>query len=889
MSKNKNQGVLFDAEEMSRIEPNSLWSQSELDDMIMQDSFAEKPVTVLGITFDNDAKRREYFREELRKKLPELRNIEGFPIGSDDDIINLSDPPYYTACPNPWLNDFIAQWEEEKKELIKEGKREEDKVVNEPYASDVSEGKFDPIYMYHSYLTKVPHRAIIKYLEHYTQPGDIIFDGFAGTGMSGAAARLSYTGKRKAICVDLSTLATFISYCVNSDIKASSFKMLAESVLNDVKKDLGWMYETTHENGGKGTINYVLWSDVYTCPNCGEDLIYWHTAVDIQKGKIRDTFECPNCKSALKKSQITKQQETFFDNISNDTITATKRVPVLINYTYNKKRFEKKPDDNDLQLIERAKTIIDCQWVPKDKTYEGDELSRAFRDGIQYFYQYYSSRVLAVLASLKSKIHEPILHYLITKLAFQSTIMYRYTYMNGCWGAGGGPMSGTLYVPSLYKELNVFSQLDSLLGAREKIEVNDSPSSVLTSTQSALDINNIPSNSIDYIFTDPPFGKNFMYSEMNRISEMWLKVHTNTKDECIISNTQNKAMPDYQNMMTAAFKQYYRILKPNKWLSVEFSNTAASVWTCIQYALQNAGFVVSNVAALDKKKGSFKAVTTTTAVNQDLVITCYKPSTDLIGKFESSCNTNINVWDFIDEHLVHLPVHIERNNTTTAVVERSPKILFDRLISYYVQKGFPVPIDALEFQKGLVEHGYIERDGMFFTATQAAEYDEKKKQAPEFVPMGIIVSDEANGIQWLKNQLRETPKTYQEIQPEWMQAINGLRKGDILPELMTLLDENFIQEEGGKWRLPNIQDDVDKNALRNKALLREFKLYVETAQRPKGKIKEARVEALRAGFKQCYIEKDFQTIVTVGDKIPQNLLTEDEVLLQFYDIAQNKL
>ena len=89
--------------------------------------------------------------------------------------------------------------------------------------------------------------------------------------------------------------------------------------------------------------------------------------------------------------------------------------------------------------------------------------------------------------------------------------------------------------------------------------------------------------------------------------------------------------------------------------------------------------------------------------------------------------------------------------------------------------------------------------------------------------------------------------------------------------------------------MPNIQDDVDKNALRNKALLREFKLYVETAQRPKGKIKEARVEALRAGFKQCYIEKDFQTIVTVGDKIPQNLLTEDEVLLQFYDIAQNKL
>ena len=72
------------------------------------------PVTCLGITFANDDERREYFRNELRKKLPELKLIEGFPIGADEDIINLSDPPYYTACPNPWINDFIKEWEAEK-------------------------------------------------------------------------------------------------------------------------------------------------------------------------------------------------------------------------------------------------------------------------------------------------------------------------------------------------------------------------------------------------------------------------------------------------------------------------------------------------------------------------------------------------------------------------------------------------------------------------------------------------------------------------------------------------------------------------------------------------------------------------------------------------------
>ena len=477
---------------------------------------------------------------------------------------------------------------------------------------------------------------------------------------------------------------------------------------------------------------------------------------------------------------------------------------------------------------------------------------------------------------------------MITKLAFQSTIMYRYTYMNGCWGAGGGPMSGTLYVPSLFKELNVFSQLKDLASSRRKIPVPSKNGNVITATQSVLDLANIKNESIDYIFTDPPFGKNFMYSEMNRLSEMWLKVHTNSKEECIICNYQNKEFLQYQELMQGAFLEYYRLLKHGKWMSVEFSNTSAKVWSCIQNAIQNAGFVISNVSALDKKKESFKAVTTTTAVKQDLVITCYKPSEKLTDKMSNASSNVNNVWDFISEHLDHLPIHLKKGNATTTVIERSSKILYDRMISYYVRHGYPVPLNSKEFQTGLAER-YIEKDEMFFTPIQAAEYDEKKKLAPEFVPMGIIVSDESNGIQWLKNQLRNNPKTYQEIQPEWMQAINGIRKGDILPELKQLLEENFIEIEGGKWRLPNMQDDVDKDAMRTKSLLREFKIYVEAASKPKAKIKEARVEALRAGFKQCYIDKEFQTIVMVGDKIPQNLRDEDEVLLQFYEIALNKV
>ena len=219
--------------------------------------------------------------------------------------------------------------------------------------------------------------------------------------------------------------------------------------------------------------------------------------------------------------------------------------------------------------------------------------------------------------------------------------------------------------------------------------------------------------------------------------------------------------------------------------------------------------------------------------------------------------------------------------------ERDPKILYDRLVSFYVQNGLQVPLNAQEFHSELRER-YIERDGMFFTASQAAKYDEIRKHTIGFNATFFFVDSEQGGIAWLNNEL-VTPQTYQDIQPKWMQAIQGIRKGDILPELMQILEENFIKEPDGKWRKPNLQDDVDLEALRHKSLMREFKVYVEAAQKPRAKIKEARVEALRAGFKQCYMDKDFATIVSLGNKIPQNLLTEDEQLLQFYEIASSRM
>lgn len=126
--------------------------------------------------------------------------------------------------------------------------------------------------------------------------------------------------------------------------------------------------------------------------------------------------------------------------------------------------------------------------------------------------------------------------------------------------------------------------------------------------------------------------------------------------------------------------------------------------------------------------------------------------------------------------------------------------------------------------------------------------------------------------------------------PEFRIATQSLRKGDTLPELQDLLNENFIQDSDGRWRTPDPNEAKDREALRNKVLMREFNTYLTSINQPKAKkLKEVRVEALRVGFKNCWEQKEFKAIVTLGDMIPQNILLEDETLLMYYDIAKDRI
>lgn len=877
----------------------------------------EEKIICFGKAFDTEEQRREYFRNELRIKLPELKKTEGFPIGEDEDIIQLSDPPYYTACPNPWLNDFIAEWEKGKKNIKS---RIENFEVDEPYAGDVSEGKNNAIYTAHSYHTKVPHIAIMRYLLHYTQPGDTVLDMFGGTGMTAVAgqfcgnpdietqAKLEQEwnktfgvkplwGARKTILGDLSPLASFIAYNYNSSIDPQEFDTVAGIIIDEVIKELSWMYETRHVDGKKGNINYTVWSEVFSCGNCGGEIVYWDNTVDETAGEMKEEFHCPKCNSIQTRATLERFWQTGYDVNSEVSEKHIKFVPALIHYSVGSKSYLKKPDDYDLSLIKKIDEEIITSEFPTDDIPKGDKTNELIRLGLKKVHHVYTKRSLRVLSLFYSKL--PLKHkVLFTSMLNRSSRMVKTLLSNyfaqlkgktiGGWA--GTPLTGTLYVPSISTEVSIIESLSSRYRSLLRLQIakkNFDDSNFAITTASATELN-LESNSVDYIFTDPPFGANIMYSELNFVAEAWLKVKTNNKPEAIENRAQHKTLLEYQTLMTRCFEEYYRVLKPSKWMTVEFSNTSAAVWNGIQTALQKAGFIIANVAGLDKQQGSFNAVTNPTSVKQDLVISCYKSTVEFENKFATLPGDKA-IWDFVAEHLHHLPSHIRKENATTAIVERSPKILFDRLITFYLMRSLPIPIDARDFQDGLKER-FVERDGMFFTSEQAAEYDEKKAKSPQFTQLSLIVTNESDAIEWLKDRLRKAAQKYQDIMPEFRMATQSLRKGDTLPELQDLLNESFIQDDQGRWRTPDPSEAKDRDALRNKVLLKEFNGYLSAINQPKAKkLKEVRVEALRSGFKNCWERKDFKTIVMLGDMIPQNILLEDEQLLMYYDIAKDRV
>ena len=938
----------------------------------------EGPVECLGMIFEHHNARREHYLNRLREAMEELQDklggvqftsvedtvkrmqtihrwpmgeersqialaermenaggsidllerwkIElGFPSADIENILDVSDPPYYTACPNPFVSDIVNHWMSESGRLIPAGRAENisgDSKVDfdleamsyhrEPFAKDVSAGKQHPLYSAFTYHTKIPPEAVMAYIEHYCPEKGIVFDGFCGSGMVGLAARLT---NRQAILADLAPSATLIAAAYCGPVSPKRLQAAVKDLVNWLNRECGWLYEVRSEDSQLiQSIEYVIWSEQYRCSNCQEEFLFSDVGFDFTNKKPRDELKCPQCDALLSSRTL----ERCLDHNGK-----TKERPVRVKYVSRKRIQEHAPLDVDLELLKRVSAEklpypYPDEWmmrVEPESSGWGDMWRSGYHSGVWKVADFFYPRTLWVLAAALHYIEDVDLEPNV-RTTLRSAIVNSAGGMTRMRRAYQGTLPLVLYIPRTSREVNAIGQLetrlDKLVG---KLGTLDSLGPVAISTQSSTSLPNIPSQSADYIFTDPPFGKNIIYSEVNFIWESFLGIYTSQHSEAIISSHQNKGLFEYRVLMTECFSEYFRVLKPGRWMTVEFHNSQNSIWNAIQEAIQLAGFVIADVRTLDKQQGSFKQVTAPNTVKHDLIISCYKPPGNLDKSFRRDAGTEEGLWAFIRVHLRNLPVFVSTNGQAEVVAERQAFLLFDRMVAFHVQRGVTVPLSAAEFYAGLAQR-FPERDGMYFLPEQAAEYDKKRLTVKDVQQLQLFVTDEESSILWLKQQLTKKSQTFQELHPQFLKEIGGWQKHEKPLELSGLLEQNFLRYDGkgevpsqihsylssnykdlrnlpkddeglhskakDRWYVPDPNKQVDLEKLRERTLLREFKEYREAKQK---RLKVFRLEAVRAGFKKAWQERDYETIIAVAEKIPEKVLQEDPKLLMWYDQA----
>jgi hypothetical protein len=353
-------------------------------------------------------------------------------------------------------------------------------------------------------------------------------------------------------------------------------------------------------------------------------------------------------------------------------------------------------------------------------------------------------------------------------------------------------------------------------------------------------------------------------------------------------------------------------------MTIEFSNRSNAVWNALSEAILNSGFVIADVRVFDKKHGTIRQ-DMGQSIKKDLIISAYRPNGGLEDRFSIDAGTINGVWDFVRTHLKQLPVCIVTNNQIEVISERQAHILFDRMVAFHVKHNVSVPLSSAEFHVGLIQR-FSERDGMFFLSEQVAEYDKKRINYVDIKQLELFVVDEASAIQWLKILLTAKPQTFQEIHPQFLREISGWSKHEKRLELLDILRLNFLEFDGtgevpsqihsylstnfkdlrslpkdspllkskskNRWYSPDPNKAQDLEKLREKNLLKEFDEYRAFSGR---KLKTFRLEAVRAGFKKAWGDKDYPTIITVAQKVPDDVLQEDSKLTMWYDGAMTRM
>ncbi len=494
-------------------------------------------------------------------------------------------------------------------------------TARKPPPSGMSAGKNTYTYDAHTYHTKVPPQGIAELVRHYLPDGGLVLDPFAGSGMTGVAT--SVLGS-DCILNELSPAACFIASRFVSTFPASRLETALRRLLDELSQLRADLYTTACRECGRDTeLLYTVWAYRVACPHCDCDFNLWDVCRrygdTAREHRILTEFPCPGCGAALEKSALER--------------TVAEPVEVAYKCCGSRRREQTHPPDReDLALIEslREQPRAARGWFPRTPLPDGVNLGQPKRHGLTTVDKFYTPRNLAATSHIWKTIHRfedpdtaSFLAWIFTSLYRRVTRFSEFRF----WGGSGN--TARLNVPYIFDEPNVFVSY-----ARKAQTIVDHLATTAAGytgrtavvNGSATDLSWLPDDSVDLIFTDPPFGSNINYSEMNLLWESWLGRTTDTTEEAIVNRMQSKDLDDYRKLILRSLEESYRVLRPGHWLLLVFMNSSGRVWDALHSAIVEAGFVIVNADVFDKQHGTFKHFVSENTAGSDLVLHCLKPA-----------------------------------------------------------------------------------------------------------------------------------------------------------------------------------------------------------------------------------------------------------------------
>jgi DNA modification methylase len=449
-----------------------------------------------------------------------------------------------------------------------------DKIKFEHLNQAIPPEAHTPMYNVHRFFARKPHNVVRAYIDNYSDDSEIVLDPFCG---SGVIVSESLKVGRRAVGIDLDPMATFITRMTIKPVNITEFKKAYKVIEKKIK----------------GKINSFYITD---CRKCKKKLLAINFVWDGDK-PIEVGYECVNCGIKIRKPVDEKDLE-LLKKIDGMKIPAH---PTNKLYYDDGSPFMKKEKYNSVEDLFTKRNLIAL------------------------------SMLFAEIKKIKDKNIRDFMEYTFTSishLASRMTPDRPSRPFSSFWG-----QHSYWYVPR-FMESNVWNLFEGRIFEKQGIirgkeesnkaikdfkegktfeDILKKKSNVLILNQSCIDaLRKFESDSIDYVFTDPPYGGSIQYAELTYMWGSWLNFsrdfNERVKDEIIINRRQKKGFDEYYTMILTVFKEIYRVLKKGKYMTLTFHNPDIKIRNAIIRACVFAGFDFEKIIYQEPPRPSAKGL-----------------------------------------------------------------------------------------------------------------------------------------------------------------------------------------------------------------------------------------------------------------------------------------